>query len=207
MINIRFKHSQQQGFTLLEILVAVAIFGIIGVLATGGLSAIIDQSVIATDGMKRLNQMQRSMRLLTQDLYQLHPRVVRDELGRGEEDAVISNDQDVFIIRFSREGWRNPAGLPRANIQRVQYRIEENTLIREHWPVLDRPLGLEPVKAEILDGVTELTIEFLDYDNEWQELWPPFTGDNSNDVWPRAVRVRLTLEGMGEITRLIEVAG
>jgi len=207
VINIRFKHSQQQGFTLLEILVAVAIFGIIGVLATGGLSAIIDQSVIATDGMKRLNQMQRSMRLLTQDLYQLHPRVVRDELGRGEEDAVISNDQDVFIIRFSREGWRNPAGLPRANIQRVQYRIEENTLIREHWPVLDRPLGLEPVKAEILDGVTELTIEFLDYDNEWQELWPPFTGDNSNDVWPRAVRVRLTLEGMGEITRLIEVAG
>jgi general secretion pathway protein J len=198
------RHS---GFTLLELLVAMAIFAIIGLAATGGLNAVIDQSTAARSAMKDLNQLQRSILFLTNDLYQMHPRVVRDELGRGDEKPLLADGQDNYLLRFSREGWRNPAGLPRGNIQRVQYRLEEETLIREHWVVTDRTLSLEPVELELLNNVTDIKFEYLDYSNQWQSLWPQVTSGGETEEWPRAVRVTITLKNIGEIQRLIEIAG
>jgi len=198
-------NRRQSGFTLLELLVAIAVFAIIGVLATGGLNAVLDQSAIASDGLERLNRIQRSVRLISDDLYQLHPRTVRDELGRATEAPVIANDQNDFLIRFSRAGWRNPAGLPRSSIQRVQYRLEEGELIREYWPVLDRTLGLEPESTVLLDDVAEVDFEFLDYDNVWQQQWP--SQDTEQSQWPKAVRIKIEIEGLGTLQRLIEVAG
>lgn len=201
------KQQAQRGFTLLELLVAIAIFGIIGVLATGGLSAILDQSAIANDALNRLNQVQRSVRFITNDLNQLHPRSVRDELGSGYELPVVADGQNVYLLRFSREGWRNPAGLPRSTQQRVQYRLEDKKLYREHWVVMDRSLGLEPVALELLDGVETIEFEFLDFDDVWQQQWPPVKPGGQTEYWPRAIRVTFELEGTGSIQRLIEVAG
>ena len=111
------------------------------------------------------------------------------------------------MLRFSREGWRNPAGLPRSTIQRVQYRLDEETLIREHWRVLDRTLASEPVTLELLEGVTELEFEYLDYSDQWQTQWPPVKPGGETELWPRAVRINLTLKNAGVVQRLIEVAG
>jgi len=199
--------NRQWGFTLLELLVAMAIFAIIGLAATGGLNAVIDQSAAAKRSLGELNDLQGTMRFLTTDLYALHPRSVRDELGRGDEPALIADGQDNYIIRFSREGWRNPAGLPRSTIQRVQYRLDEETLIREHWPVLDRTLANEPVALELMEGVTELEFEYLDYSDQWQAQWPPVQPGGATELWPRAVRINLTLKNTGKLQRLIEVAG
>ncbi len=199
--------KRQSGFTLLELLVAMAIFAIIGLAATGGLNAVIDQSTAATSGMKDLTQLQRSILFLTNDLYQMHPRVVRDELGRGEEKPLVADGQDNYLLRFSREGWRNPAGLPRGTIQRVQYRLEEETLIREHWVVTDRTLSLPPVELELLTNVTDIQFEYLDYSNQWQSIWPQVKPGGGTEEWPRAVRVTITLKNIGEIQRLIEIAG
>jgi len=198
---------KQSGFTLLELLVAIAIFGIIGVLATGGLSAILDQNAIANDALQRLNQIQRTVRFITNDLGQLHPRGVRDELGSGTELPVIADGQDIYLVRFTREGWRNPVGLTRSTQQRVQYRLEDKKLIREHWIVLDRTLGQEPVELELLDNVQLVEFEFLDYENIWQQQWPPVKAGGQGELWPKAIRITIELEGTGRIQRLVEVAG
>ena len=63
--------NQQRGFTLLELLVAMAIFAIIGLAATAGLNAIIDQSTRANRSLNELNDLQRALRFLTIDLYQM----------------------------------------------------------------------------------------------------------------------------------------
>lgn len=199
--------NQQQGFTLLELLVAMAIFAIIGLAATAGLNAIIDQSTRANQSLNELNELQRAIRFLTTDLYQMHPRGVRDELGRGDEAPLIADNQGDYLIRFSREGWRNPAGIPRSSIQRVQYRLEGTTLVREYWPVLDHTLSLEPIKTDLLDNVENIEFEYLDYTGQWQNQWPPIQPDSAAEEWPRAVRLRLSLKNNGEIERLIEVAG
>jgi len=64
-------------------------------------------------------------------------------------------------------GWRNPLGLPRSEVQRVGYFIEEENLVRAYWPVLDRAQDTEPLFQTLLEDVQRL--EFFALDNEGNE--------------------------------------
>lgn len=202
--------STQRGFTLVEVLVAVAIFAFIGVLAYGGYSNSARQAEIARGQMKRLEQLQTTVRLFTQDFVQLAPRPVRDVLGQSLLPALSADRRaaEVLVV-LTRAGWSNPAGLQRSTLQRVQYVLEEKTLRREHWPVLDVTLADEPMKRELITGVEEIRLRFMDGAKAWHEQWPP-PGGQPASVYrsrPLAVEVTLRLEDFGEITRLIEVGG
>lgn len=194
------------GFTLIELLVAMAIFGVISMLALGGLNTIVQQQTLAKEQMIRLGQLQRAVRMLTQDFAQLNPRHVRDLLGRSTEPPLVTDTLDGNVVRLSRSGWRNPVPTPRGTLQRVQYRIEDETLIREYWPVMDFPLGTEPRSEEILDGVIDVEIEYLDNASQWSTQWPPLSEINATSfVFPRAVRIRFDLVSWGEINRVVDL--
>jgi general secretion pathway protein J len=194
------------GFTLIELLVAMSIFGIISMLALGGLNTIIQQQTLAREQMVRLGQLQRAVRLMTGDFEQLNPRHVRDILGQSTEPPLVTDNLNSNIVRFSRGGWRNPAPMQRGTLQRVQYRLEDGALIREYWPVMDAPLGMEPRSETILEGVIEVEVEYLDDASEWNTQWPPLSAINSTSfIFPRAVRIRFELESWGEIERLVDL--
>lgn len=205
MIRVRLR-----GFTLLELMVAIAIFSFLATAMYTGIRQIVIEREIIVARAAELANLQRAVRYLNTDFSQLHPRPVRDELGRDKLGALITDpSSDVVALEFSRDGWRNPAARPRGTLQRVQYRIEEDVLIREYWPVMDRLLGDDPRTLELLEGVESMEVAFLDQDNEWQPDWPP-TASNSAatgqlDDLPKAVRYRLTLESYGDIERIVEV--
>ena len=195
-----------RGFTLIELLVAMTIFAVISVMALGGLNAVVKQQELAREDMQALNQLQRAVRDLVWDFSQLQPRYVRDELGQGSEAPLLADGRLDYLVRLTRGGWRNPAGFPRGTLQRVQYRLEEGALIREYWPVLDHPLGMEPRSVTLLEDVVDLRLFFLDDQDEWQPQWPPLSAiDAPVAPRPRAVRLELELDGWGEIQRLIEL--
>jgi general secretion pathway protein J len=195
-----------RGFTLIELLVAMSIFGIISMLALGGLNTIIQQQTLAREQMVRLGQLQRAVRLMTGDFEQLNPRHVRDILGQSTEPPLVTDGLNSNIVRLSRGGWRNPAPMQRGTLQRVQYRLEDESLIREYWPVMDAPLGMEPRSETILEGVIEVEVEYLDDASEWNTQWPPLSAINSTSfIFPRAVRIRFELESWGEIERLVDL--
>ena len=195
------------GFTLLELMVAIAIFSFLATAMYTGIRQIVIEREVIVARADELANLQRAVRYLNTDFAQMHPRVVRDELGRDKLGALITDpSSDTVAIEFSRDGWRNPASRPRGTLQRVQYRIEEDVLIREYWPVMDRLLGDEPRTLELLEGVEDMEIAFLDQDNEWQPDWPPTNAGNvSLDQLPKAVRYRFTLDSFGEIERIVEV--
>jgi general secretion pathway protein J len=206
--SLRRPVNTTSGFTLLELLVAIAIFAVIGAMALGGLNAVVTQQTRAQEQMARLSSLQRAMRLLVNDLGGLQPRFVRDELGTQMERPLISERSGEFAVRLTRGGWSNPVGLNhRGTLQRVQYRVDDDVLLREYWPVTDHLLGQEPRRQELLTGVESFELAyFLDQETGWQPQWPPLRRSAGNDpVRPRAVRVRLRLDDYGDIERVVEL--
>jgi general secretion pathway protein J len=198
-----------RGFTLIELLIAVAILAIIGVIALVGLNRVIDQQALARDRAERWQEIQLAMRLITQDLAQLHPRATREELGETYQPSLLADPSAQFALEFSRGGWANPAGLPRGTVLRVAYNWEDDKLVRWHWAVMDRTLSTPPVRAEILDGVTNVEVRFLDRGGEWHLEWPPLDrrGPQSLISEPRAVEFAVELEDFGRVYRLVETSG
>lgn len=204
------RRSAFHGFTLIELLVAIAIFSFLATAMYTGIRQIVIERELVLERTEALNELQRAVRYMNTDLTQIVGRSVRDELGRDRVPALVSDPSEQFSLRISRDGWRNPALLPRGTLQRVHYRLEDDVLIREYWPVMDRLLGDEPRELELLTNIEEFDVAFLDNDYEWQEDWPPAQTDSA-DVGtdlrqlPRAIRYRIQLKEFGEIERLVEV--
>ena len=198
-----------EGFTLLEVLVAVAIFTVVGALALGGYNELIKQSGIAETGAARTRAVQRAVQRMALDFSMLEPRPVREPLGEAIEPALRAESGSARIADLTRAGWSNPAGIPRSTLQRVAYQFEDETLRREYWVVLDRTLAAEPVSTVLLDEVSEVKLRFLDGNQDWHDQWPPpgYSAPNAPRVLPSAVEITLELTDWGKIVRLVEVPG
>jgi general secretion pathway protein J len=198
----------QSAFTLIEVLVALAVFGVMSMLAYSALGSTLANADYLSSRMERLQSIQRTMRYLSSDLLQAAPRPVRSQLGDGYDPAMRSVLSAEFAIELTHGGWGNPAGLPRGTLQRVAYRIEDGDLLRYHWRVLDRTYANDPVVTVILDDIETLYFRFYAASGEPSDVWPPQSqqGAAGNRILPRAIEIVLTLPDQGEITRLLEVA-
>lgn len=199
----------ERGFTLIELLVAMAIVAVIGVMALGGLNEVIRQQDIARERSERWREVQLAMRIVVQDLAQIHPRPTREELGEAYQPSVLANPSSQFALELSRGGWSNPAGFSRGSVLRVAYDWEEDMLVRFYWPVMDRTLATPPLRHELLTGVENIEIRFLDGNGQWHLDWPPLEAGGGQQfvLRPRAIEFGVELEGFGRVWRLVETSG
>ena len=169
------NRRRSKGFTLIEVLVAVAIFGVLTTLSVMTISQTLLSVEFLSDRMDRLQAIQRTMRYLGGDLMQAAPRPVRDELGEGFLPAVWTDLGSIFALELTHGGWSNPAGLPRGTLQRSAYRLQDGELIRYHWTVLDRTYANKAIETVLLDDVESLLFRYLQDNGEWITQWPPLT--------------------------------
>ncbi|MDH3589104.1 MAG: type II secretion system minor pseudopilin GspJ [Gammaproteobacteria bacterium] len=199
--------KRQHGFTLLELVVATAIFFIMSAMLYAVLDSVRRQLVFSEEASDSLRELHYAMRRMALDLSQLQPRPVRDELGSGWQDS-ISAGSGSNAIEISVGGWRNPMALPRGSVQRVAYTVDGDVLARLHWPVLDRTLAAEPLRTDLLTGIRDIQVRFLDASGEWSEQWPPFgAGPDNTRARPRAIEIFIDHEQWGELTRIVEITG
>ncbi len=208
MHPLRTHSKRSPGFTLLELLVAMAIFALLAVMAYGGLNSILTTREVVDMNMARLSEIQRTVMFLGRDLRQAANRGIRDEYGDRRPPLVsnVANSSlNGMVLELTRDGYPNPLGAPRSNMQRVAYRVEDDTLYRLSWPVLDRAIDTRPYEAALCEHITALRLRFLDYQDTWHTQWPPQAVEAAPPALPKAVEFTLELPDWGEITRLYQL--
>ncbi|MFA7632788.1 MAG: type II secretion system minor pseudopilin GspJ [Thiohalomonadaceae bacterium] len=190
-----------EGFTLLELLIAMAIFAIMAALAYGGLASVLTARENISAEATRLRNIQQLMLMLERDLDQLADRSMRDEYG--DRQPALRGGEDWF--EFTRSGWSNPAEQLRSDLQRVAYTLRERRVIRAYWQVLDRAQDSAPLEMTLLDPVLNLRLRYLDANRQWLADWPPPTIEAAAETLPIALELHLELEDWGNLTRLFRI--
>ena len=190
-----------KGFSLIELLVAVAVFAAMAVLAYGGLSALVRTRMQLAQAQDDFRALMRTVGSLDRDLREAVSRSVRDNNGRALPAFLGSTDN----MEFTRLGFANPQAEPRSNLERVQYQLDGGVLERGNFAVLDRAPGSKPQITKLRDNTTSLRLRYLDDQQRWLERWPSANNTNPLQDLPRAVEVRIETKDYGEITRLIDL--
>ena len=197
---------QCRGFTLLELLIAIAIFALLGL----GTYRMLD-SVLQTDKVTRAHEAQlrelvRAMAVFERDLLQVLARPVRDAFGDARP-ALLGDDSGGASIELTRAGWRNPLAQPRSTLQRVRWQRSGEQWQRQYWRVLDQAQDSQPQVQQALEGVTSLELRYLDDKGVWHETWPPSGVEAARALTALPVAVELLLEHRryGQLRRLLRL--
>jgi general secretion pathway protein J len=220
--SVRASRSAQAGFTLVELLLAIAISALVAALAYAGLSTAIGASAGMQVQVRQLSDIQRALNILEEDLLQVRPRAITN--GFGSQEAAFRGGvfQDA-LLEFTRGGFGNPQGLARSELQRVRYVLADGRLWRQSWPVLDRVAENQPPQSVLLlENVAAVQPGFLRvpapngvppdfyslgasnayWDSDWnsQQL-----AADAVAPLPVAVNLVLTLTDFGEVRRVFEL--
>lgn len=185
------------GFTLIEMLVALAVFALIA----GGALALLRFSVGVELGAKRKTEamaaQRRFLSVWTADLAQVAPRPARDEAGATHPAFEAGG---AVLLRFVRSGWSNVDGAARPSLQKVEWRWDGKALVRAGYPFPD---GAAPEPASpLLPSSAPPALRFRTGDGVWHDRWEP----QREAELPVAVELLLPQPG-GEPMRIVSLVG
>jgi general secretion pathway protein J len=202
-----------RGFTLIEVLVSVFLLAVLSAFCYETLSYVRHARDGTAASFDRIRGLELAVHALVTDFAELEPRPVRDVLGTTFVPALYADGRSTDVVSMTRGGWPNAAGLERSTLQRVTYSLENGTLVRRYYTVLDATAGDQPVRRELLKDVVAVSIRYLDPSRQWQTQWPPLTANAATtnalplSTRPLAAEVTIELKDMGKIVRLIEIPG
>lgn len=194
----------RKGFTLLEVLIAIAIFSLISLSSFSIFDTVLSGDEIAKKNSDRHNELQRAFLIIERDMIQIARRSVRlngeaplDDFLQTSSDVSLSDDQ---AIAFVRHGWTNPGQLlPRSDMQAVSYQLVDETLERLHFNFVDAIVGEEPKVRPLISDVLALEFEYYD-GKKWQKFW-------SETYLPLAIAIEVETKDYGIIRRQFLVSG
>jgi len=185
--------ARRAGFTLVELLVSLAILGLIAVLGYRALASLADSEAKLTAEARHWQNLDAMFARLEADLREAIPRPART--GVATEPAWIG-DVDAAgnaELRFSRAGPEFSVE-PGTSGQRIGYRLRDAAVEVLYWPRLDQPAAVLPQAYALAGGVAGFRVAYLDAGGGWRDRWP---APGESPV-PRAVRVAVILGG-GEV--------
>lgn len=198
---------REVGFTLMEVLIAVAITAIIGVGVWQVMSGMINARDRVDDLASEFDGLQKTMLLLERDITQIVNRPVRDIYG--DYQFALSNRDPDFALLLTRQGWRNPLGIRRSELQRVAWEYTGDQLRRRYWVSVDQGQEEESLSSDLLGGVTDLRVRFMDKDRNWSDNWPKDDvlatlnpGARPELALPLGIEIQIDHERFGKLTRL-----
>ena len=188
------------GFSLIELLVAVAVFALASALAWAGLSAVTDTRQRLAQEQEAFAAVQRSVDFLARDLATAVDRPVRT--GQAGYQPALAGD--VRGVAFTRMGVASELLSSDSALQRVRWFVQNKALVRGRYAVLDRADDRAFVRRDMDKGIEDFRLRYLDHRGGWHDRWPPAAGRDADPAaLPRAVEFRIGFKSVGEIRRLV----
>ena len=194
---MKYSPSPQRGLTLIELMVALAIFAVLGVLSYRGLAEVATSRTHLEAGFERWRAIGRSMQRIDTDLQQVvSPAASASSLP--SEGAALAAPGMIL--------GRTASGGPELQflrlddalgVRRVGFRLVDGRLEWLRWSGREA-LG-QPSVDPLLDGVRGMRWRFL-LDNVRTDAWPPA---DRRSLLPDAIILELDLADVGTLTRLI----
>jgi general secretion pathway protein J len=161
------RHTRDAGFTLIEVMIALMIFGMIAAAGVALLAFSVRAQGASGAALDDIGAINRLSSILTADLAQAVDRPTRDQNGVRLPTFTGGSGQ-VPMLRLVRAGWSNIDQSPRATLQKVEYQLTAGGIERVGYPALD---GAAPLPAAlIVEGVRQAVWRFR-YAGAWSDRW------------------------------------
>lgn len=180
----------RNGFTLVEMMVALFIFAMLSVAGVVMLRSAVDSDESNAQKLGQMAGMQRFVSLMEADLSQAVPRTFRDDRGdRMPAFASETGGADAAFMKFTRGGQSNINGAARSNLERVEYRVTDGRLERWRYRMTDGGTVDQP--ALLISDIDSLQLRFRDKRGRWSAGWE---AQRRVDM-PRAVEIQFEQQG------------
>ncbi len=196
----------RNGFTLMEVLIAVTITAVIGLGVWQVLGNVVSSRDRVNEVADQFDSIQRTMLLLERDITQIVNRPGRDIYG--DFKPALTSREDDFALMLTRQGWRNPLGTRRSTLQRVAWEYTGDELRRRYWVSVDQGQEDNSQDVVVLSDVTDFVVRFLDDQRNWRDNWPDDTsmanlspGTRPDIPLPLGIEITIEHERFGELVR------
>src|SRR4051812_41645305 len=195
--------NNQRAFTLVELLVALAIFAILSAFAYRGLAAMLDNREALQRETRKWRDVTLFVGRIERDLAAVLNRTAIGTSGTPQSPVSSALEgRQREGLSFTRSGsflQENSLAAP----QRIAYRWVEGRIERLGWSGVDVSPREEPTAVPVLANVASLGFRFLDpRSGEWRGTWGL---PGSNEKLPAAVEVTLMLASGERIVRLLDM--
>ncbi len=194
------RRSAEHGFTLVEVMIALFIFGMIAAAGVALLSFSVRAQAATSARLDQVASIARLSSALSADLAQAMDRPARDDRGTlrpafvGESGGNSGRD----FLHFTRGGWSNLDGEARSGLQKVAWRFHDGVIERQGWAMLD---GAAPLPAAtMLDHVRAVALRYR-VDGAWSDRWD----GAANVPLPQAVELNVVRDDGVEIRELFYI--
>ena len=171
--------KRDKGFTLLELLIALAMFSLLAVGCWRLFDALVRAEGQSSVQAQQLRQLQRAVAVIERDILHASPK----------HGLRLSAE----LLNLQRLDWRNPLDQPRSEWQEVTYSLENAEL----WRYSRGDTG-EQQSQRLLDDVQQLRWQVRDGTGAWR---------GSGIVYqPRAVELILSTGRYSDVRRVLPLA-
>lgn len=186
--------KKSYGFTLVELLVAIAIFAVLSALGWKVFDYVVKVKERNAEHEAKLSQLQEAYQQILRDTVQAVPLTANIN-GEIQPALVLQNGR----FNFSKTGVTDPLNQGLAPDERIeyQYRADEKKLYRLKFRNLNQTGNEQPDPSVLLDNVEQFKIVVLNPSES--DSWPDRAADLNNKdsfaMLPRGIKINLAVSG------------